>query len=125
MRTCKCPNCNATLTIEDENRDFAFCQYCGAKIMLDDYRSTQRIIDEAKIKQIEYDREIRLKELALQEKQNEQKQRSRKVLIDLWIIASIIVVISLTRLFNHTSYCFINIKNCSFTIIPPIPKINS
>ena len=50
MRTCKCPNCNATLTIEDENRDFAFCQYCGAKIMLDDYRSTQRIIDEAKIK---------------------------------------------------------------------------
>lgn len=93
MRTCKCPNCNATLTIEDENRDFAFCQYCGAKIMLDDYRSTQRIIDEAKIKQIEYDREIRLKELALQEKQNEQKQRSRKVLIDLWIIASIIVVI--------------------------------
>lgn len=93
MRTCKCPNCNATLTIEDESRDFAFCQYCGAKIMLDDYRSTQRIVDEAKIKQIEYEREIRLKELALQEKQNEQKQRSRKILIDLWLIASAIVVI--------------------------------
>lgn len=93
MRTCNCPNCNANLTIEDDNRDFAFCQYCGAKIMLDDYRSTQRIVDEAKIKQAEFDREIRLKELALQEKQNEQKQRSRKILTNLWIIASVIVVI--------------------------------
>ena len=61
--------------------------------MLDDYRSTQRIVDEAKIKQAEFDREIRLKELALQEKQNEQKQRSRKILTNLWIIASVIVVI--------------------------------
>ena len=93
MRTCNCPNCNANLTIEDDNRDFAFCQYCGTKIMLDDYRSTQRIVDEAKIKQAEFDREIRLKELALQEKQNEQKQRSRKILTNLWIIASVIVVI--------------------------------
>lgn len=93
MRTCKCPNCNANITIDDTNRDFAFCQYCGAKIMLDDYRSTQRIVDEAKIKQAEYDREVRLKELEIQEKQNEQKQRSRKILTNLWIVASVIVVI--------------------------------
>ncbi len=53
MRTCNCPNCNANLTIDDENRDFAFCQYCGVKIMLDDYRSTHRVVDEAKIKQAE------------------------------------------------------------------------
>lgn len=69
MRTCTCPNCSASLEIDDSNRDFAFCQYCGAKIMLDDYRSTQRIVDEAAIKRAEVEHDIRLKELALEEKQ--------------------------------------------------------
>ena len=62
MRTCRCPSCEASITIDDESRDFAFCQYCGSRIMLDDYRSTHRVVDEAKIKQAEIDREIRLKE---------------------------------------------------------------
>ena len=66
MRNCTCPNCSATLSFSDD-RDFGFCEYCGTKILLDDYRSTQRIIDDAKIKQVEVEKEIRLKELALQE----------------------------------------------------------
>lgn len=85
MRTCSCPNCNANLTIDDENRAFAFCQYCGAKIMLDDYRTTHRVIDEAKIKQVEFDREIRLKELNIKEAQMNQKNQLRKNLVHIWI----------------------------------------
>ena len=85
MRTCNCPNCNANLTIDDQNREFAFCQYCGAKIMLDDYRSTQLIIDEAKLKQAEVDREIRLKELKIKEAQINQKNQLRKILTYIWI----------------------------------------
>lgn len=85
MRTCNCPSCNANLTIDDENREFAFCQYCGAKIMLDDYRSTHRVIDEAKIKQAEFNREIRLKELNIKEAQMNQKNQLRKALIYIWI----------------------------------------
>lgn len=93
MKKLTCPNCNANLDIEDDNRDFAFCQYCGAKIMLDDYRVTQRIIDDAKIKQTEYEREIRLKELELQEKEAAQKQHTQKILTRIWLGASILVVV--------------------------------
>lgn len=85
MRTCTCPNCNANLTIDDGNRDFAFCQYCGSKIILDDYRSTQRIIDEAKIKQAETDREVRLRELNIKEAQINQQNQLRKILTYIWI----------------------------------------
>lgn len=91
MRTCNCPNCNANLTIDDENRDFAFCQYCAAKIMLDDYRSTYRVVDEAKIKQAEVDREIRLEELKIKETQINQRNQIRKILTYIWI-GSIFVV---------------------------------
>lgn len=94
MRTCNCPSCNANISIDDENRDFAFCQYCGSKIMLDDYRSTHRVVDEAKIKQAEIEREIRLKELNMKEAQMKQKNQLRKVLTYIWI-ASIFVVAGL------------------------------
>lgn len=79
MRTCNCPSCNANISIDYENRDFAFCQYCGSKIMLDDYRSIYRVIDEAKIKQAETGREIRLKELNIKEAQMKERNRLRKM----------------------------------------------
>ena len=79
MRTLKCTNCNASLSIQDDNRDFAFCEYCGTKIMLDDYRSTQRIVDEAKIKQAETEKEIKMKQLELIEKRQEDKKKKIKV----------------------------------------------
>lgn len=54
MRACKCPNCGANLTFDD-GREYAFCQFCGAKIDLMDQRTmhTEHIIDEAKIKESE------------------------------------------------------------------------
>ena len=45
-----CPNCGGTSDV-DESREFAFCSYCGAKIMLRDdnhYRLTYT--DEAQVK---------------------------------------------------------------------------
>ncbi len=80
MRTLKCPNCSASLTIQDDNRDFAFCEFCGTKIMLDDYRSTHRVVDEAKIRQAEVEREIKLKKIELIEKQQIAKQKKIKSL---------------------------------------------
>lgn len=55
MRACKCPNCGANLSFDDSSRDYAFCEYCGAKIDLMDKRTyhTEHIIDEAKIKNAE------------------------------------------------------------------------
>lgn len=97
MRNCKCPNCNAALSFSDD-RDFGFCEYCGTKILLDDYRSTQRIVDEAKIRQVEAEKEIRLKELALQEsrynqqaKEKERNTKVRRILTYIWIGVSVIL----------------------------------
>lgn len=78
MRACQCPNCNAQISLDD-SRDFGFCQYCGTKIMLDDYRSTHRVVDEARIQETETDRIIRLRELELEEKENERSRKGRMV----------------------------------------------
>lgn len=85
MRICNCPSCSASISVDDRNRDFVFCQYCGNKIMLDDYRSTHRVIDEAKIKQAEVDREVRLRELNIREAQINQKNQVSRILIYIWI----------------------------------------
>ena len=48
--------------------------------MLDDYRSTHRVVDEARIHETETDRIIRLKELELEEKKRERTQGTKVVL---------------------------------------------
>lgn len=99
MRACKCPGCGAELNIDDNNRDFAFCQYCGAKIMLDDYRSTQRIVDEARIKEDETKRMVRMRELDMEEQslrkiEEENKKRNRTNLI-IYAISFLFIVVGL------------------------------
>lgn len=91
MRTLNCPSCGGNIEIDDTNRDFAFCQYCGTKIMLDDYRSTHRIIDDARIKQAETDREIRLRELEIKERKENQTENLRKLLIKIWLVSILII----------------------------------
>ncbi|WP_044975584.1 hypothetical protein [Ruminococcus sp. HUN007] len=117
MRALICEKCGANLSINDDNRDFAFCQYCGTKIMLDDYRSshTQRIIDEARVIEAVTERQIRLREMELQEREQNQREqvqaeelkrqkkierkiknwrRFNKILIIIWIIVSLILLIT-------------------------------
>ena len=94
MRSCQCPNCNAQLSLDDR-RDFGFCQYCGTKIMLDDYRSTYHIVDEARIRETETDRIVRLKELELEEKKREREHKEQKWF---WIVWAIIMTISFSVL---------------------------
>lgn len=52
MRACKCPNCGSNLNFDEIDREYVFCQYCGAKIDLMDQRSihTEHIVDDARIK---------------------------------------------------------------------------
>ena len=86
MKTFNCPNCGAQIFLDD-SRDFGFCQYCGTKIMLDDYRSTHRVVDEARIQETETDRLIRLKELEIEEKQQEREHKQQKWIMIGWAIA--------------------------------------
>lgn len=76
----KCPECKVDLNIE-EGRKICYCQYCGTKILIDDNSSTRtyRKIDEARIKEAEVDKAIRLKELEIEQMklQNEERTRNR------------------------------------------------
>lgn len=78
----RCPDCGAELSIEN-GREQAFCSYCGAKVLVhNDNEHIYRNIDEARIKEAENERILRLRELELEEKEN---SRSRKIaLYSLW-----------------------------------------
>ncbi len=85
----KCPDCGAELSI-DNTREFAFCTYCGAKVMVhNENEHIYRNIDEARIKEAETDRIIRLKQLEMEEKNDV----SRKTLIIAWLIATGILLL--------------------------------
>lgn len=62
-RTVKCPSCGAELTVKDDNRGFMFCEFCGTKVRLDDYRETHRYVDEARIQESKDAMELRIKEM--------------------------------------------------------------
>lgn len=86
----KCPECGANLPIE-EGREKIFCSYCGTPIiMTDENEYTYRHIDEAEIKRAETEQLVHLKELEMEEKENERK---RKVTAIAYSIAGSLVVI--------------------------------
>ena len=96
MKIHNCPNCNATLDLEVNNREFAFCQYCGTKILLDDYRSTHRFVDEARIKEAELECQIRLKELEMEKEKQEAAAKAKAFKIKLSFILGIIGILMIT-----------------------------
>lgn len=66
----KCPECNAPLKV-DPNREFIYCEYCGAKILLDKEEKVSRTIDEAEIRKAEAQEKIQIEEIKA--KSNEKK----------------------------------------------------
>ena len=75
----KCANCGADLKIE-EKREVIYCQYCGTKMLLDDENEhTYRYIDEAEIKRAETEQMVKLKELELKEKRQEENKKKAKM----------------------------------------------
>lgn len=88
----KCPECGAALDVE-EGRKQIFCSYCGTKVMIEnDNEYIYRHIDEASIKQTEAEAMLRLKELEIEEKENERSRKGRKVA---YIVAAVFVIIGL------------------------------
>lgn len=61
VKNIKCPNCNGSLDLDINNREFIFCPYCGTQVFLDDENKeftininkninhTKRIVNEAEI----------------------------------------------------------------------------
>ncbi len=75
----KCPECSASLSVK-EGRDQLFCQYCGAKIVLqNENERIYRRIDEADVKRSETERLIRLKELEMEAAKREDEKASKRL----------------------------------------------
>lgn len=90
VATVKCPACGANVSVEN-NREFTFCTYCGSRIVIkNDNEHIYRNIDEAKLKEVEYSRELKLIEMQMAEKANFPK----KTLIIIWISAVAILLIA-------------------------------
>ena len=76
--TAECPKCGATLSIE-ENRLSAFCNYCGAKILI--HRDNEKIyhfIDEADIKRAETESKNAETERVIKIKHLEEEVREKR-----------------------------------------------
>lgn len=97
MVSLKCPECGATLSAE-ENQKQMFCMYCGAKIMMtNENEHIYRHIDEARIRQAEADmrqaeiaRTVRLRELEMAERQRKAAGR----MTGLKIVVTILLLIA-------------------------------
>ena len=84
----KCPNCGATLEVEDE-LDMFFCKYCGTKIIVDG-RSDAAIKAKADIKLAEKDIERRRMEHEFEERKLRTESKSDNMSF-LTIVAGFIV----------------------------------
>ena len=93
MQKCICPQCNSNLVYDENDREFIFCQYCGTKILLDDYRTSHRIIDEARIKEAETNRMVKLRQLELYEKDEKKTDIFQTVLKWLWLAITVILFV--------------------------------
>lgn len=91
-RTVKCPSCGAELTVKDDNRDFMFCEFCGTKVRLDDYRETHRYVNEAEVQRVKAEKELELKRMEMEERKIRQ---SRDAGFKLLIVAGVLFVLML------------------------------
>ena len=77
MQNCKCDNCGANLTFEENNWDFIICQYCGSKKMLDDCRITHRNFDEAEVIKAKTEYMVKSKEIEWAEADRAEKEAEK------------------------------------------------
>ena len=87
-----CPKCLAELSYE-KGREEMFCQYCGAKILVNDENTyTYRHVDEAEVRRVENEKDIKMKELELEEvTMNAQQARFDKY-TKVWLTLTIVLL---------------------------------
>ena len=100
----KCPQCEVDLSIE-EGRPFAFCTYCGTKVMIkDENEHIYRNIDEARIKESETERIVRLRELELEEKEKTHERKTKMIAYGIALafvlIGSLICIVSINGIWG-------------------------
>lgn len=94
-----CPNCGGTVKITDDQNS-CICPYCDSALTIDDGKF--HIVDEAKIKEIEFEKQKYQDELLREEKRKERRESWKKKLKQ-WVLiemASFFIV----RLINSISH---------------------
>lgn len=97
----KCPECGASLSIE-ENRNQAFCSYCGTKILIhNENEHVLRYVDEAGVKKAENERKIiELNEIIRQEEKIEEKEK-RNIGVVIILVGAVLFGVGLVK---HSPY---------------------
>ena len=91
----KCPECGANLPIES-GRERLFCSYCGTQIiMTNENEHTYRHVDEAALKRAETEQLIHLRELELEEKENERSRKGYNIAFSIAGVLALIGALSL------------------------------
>ena len=117
MIALKCPECGSKLQIEDGHKE-CFCQYCGHKILLDDgsveTTYTYRKVDEARLKEAEVDKLIRLKELEIKQKELDRKAKSKTFKAKLGIVFVLfgIILIFVGYFAHDENIVYMGIASC-------------
>lgn len=123
----RCPDCNASLEFE-QGRNNAFCQYCGAKIILfNENEHVYKHIDEAAVKNAETDRLIKLKELEMKEKSNNQKKKYVYIYGIVMVVILLFLIISILAgseglITLFALLLFVGLYGGVFGLIALIPK---
>jgi DNA-directed RNA polymerase subunit RPC12/RpoP len=99
--SCKCPECGAELQVEG-NREFAFCTYCGAKIMLqNDNEQIYHYINDADIKRAETEQLIEIKRMEIAERKQAAAEKIKAKKVRISVVVGIVMVLAFaTELIN-------------------------
>lgn len=102
-RRIRCVNCGSNLVITDTKREFAFCEYCGTKIVLDDVRVrvNQSFVDEARIKESDNKTKVEIQKLKIYEQELERYHKKLKIMIAILIVYSVLTLTLFAIGFNE------------------------
>ena len=85
----KCPTCGGNFSV-DEGMKQAFCPYCRSQVVItNENEHIYHNIDDARIKEAETDRMIKLKQLEMEEKNS----INRKYLVVIWLASTAILLL--------------------------------
>lgn len=121
-----CQNCGANLEIKE---NVAFCSYCGAKLTIDDGKreTTFRIVDEAKLKELESLQKKEELERSHTEKKEKSVLKTKLILLAIWIvIVGVLWILSNCTKDNagFSSYQMLLIPVIIFGVVIIIKEIN-
>lgn len=121
----KCPKCGGELEVH-EGQKRTFCKYCGSQILLDDGNRIINVIDEARIKEVQLNKEVSDFEQKLRDEEasGRYKDASHR---QGWLIFVIIMHVVFALLFSaavlYKSVIAIIISICVWIAVPIILAI--